>query len=384
MPSSIIKIGNGKASMLDFTSALYLGMQHAHHRLCPWPALTTGRPAVLETPPGAKAVARALARLIGCEHATLGTSTLHIFFDLFQVLSSEGIAFFVDAGTYPIARLGAERMAAKGVPLVAFPTHDSVSLELALTRNRRLGLRPVVVTDGLSPAAGRPAPLDRYLRLARANYGWLVIDDTQALGILGERPTHEVPYGYGGGGTAAWYGLRAPELIVVASLAKGFGVPLAVLAGSRRLIEDFETRSDCRVHCSAPSAAHLAAAAHALIVNRDQGALLRNRLLRGIQRFRCKLRQAGLFVHGGFSPVQTPSLGGKAAAVHTRLLAGGVQSVLHQDRPGFPAQLSFLLSAAHPPWAIDYAAESLARIVNTKQSRTISARRKNHEQAVEI
>ncbi len=295
--------------MLDFTSALYLGMHHAHHSLQPWPALTTGRPAALESPPGAGALAEDLARLIGCERATLGTSTLHIVFDLFEVLSMEGIALFVDTGTYPIVRWGVERMAARGVPITSFPTHDAAALEQVLTQSRRAGLRPVVVTDGLSPATGRPAPLDRYLDLARAHRGWLVVDDTQALGILGAQPAITAPYGRGGRGTAAWHGLRATELIVVCSMAKGFGVPQAVLAGSRGLIEAFESRGACRVHCSPPSAAHLAAAAHALALNRREGDQRRHRLALGVQRFRRRLHAAGLAVSGGSSRCRRPPSG---------------------------------------------------------------------------
>ncbi len=369
--------------MLDFTSALYLGMHHPHHSLRPWSALTTGRPAALEAPPGANVVAENLAHLIGCERATLGTSSLHIFFDLFEVLGREGIAIFMDAGTYPIVRWGVERMAARGVPVINFHIHDSLALEQALTANRRSRLRPVVVTDGLSPATGRPAPLDRYLRLVRAHRGYLVIDDTQALGILGEQPTREVPYGRGGGGTAAWYGLRAPELMVVSSLAKGFGVPLAVLAGSRDLIERFEGSSASREHCSAPSAAHIAAAAHALALNRSQGAELRYRLALGVQRFRQRLRAAGLSVNGGFFPVQTPSLGRAAVAIHGQLLAGGIRVVLHRSRQGVPAQASFLITAAHQPWEIERAADSLAEIVSHGPTKA-RTRRMNHEQAADL
>ncbi|MBP2671952.1 MAG: aminotransferase class [candidate division NC10 bacterium] len=355
--------------MLDFTSALYLAMDHGSRSLRPWQALTTGRPAALESPPGAVAVAADLARLIGCDQATLGTSTLHIFFDLFEMLGAEDIALFVDAGIYPIARWGVERAASKGVPVTMFPAHDPIALEHALARKWRSGGRSVIVTDGLSTATGRPAPLDRYLPLVRARRGYLVVDDTQALGVLGERPSRAEPYGRGGGGTCAWYGLRAPELIVVSSLSKGFGVPLAVLAGSSGLIQKFEASGSCRVHCSAPSAAHISAAEHALALNHSHGASLRRRLALGVQRFRQHLLNAGLPVSGGFFPVQTPSLGGSAEAIHAELLANGIRSVLHQRKSGSPALLSFLISAEHQPWEIDGAAEILCQAASQRKNR---------------
>jgi hypothetical protein len=74
--------------MIDFTSALYLGMRHAHWALPPWLRLTTGRPAALEEPPEANRLSQDIARLLRCERAILAPSTLHLFWDLFDVLAS--------------------------------------------------------------------------------------------------------------------------------------------------------------------------------------------------------------------------------------------------------------------------------------------------------
>ena len=68
-----------------------------------------------------------------------------------------------------------------------------------------------------------------------------MLDDTQALGVLGEKPTPDAPYGRGGGGSLPWHGVTSPHVIAGSSLAKGFGVPIAVLSGSERMIRRFET-----------------------------------------------------------------------------------------------------------------------------------------------
>ena len=44
------------------------------------------------------------------------------------------------------------------------------------------------MTDGFCPGCGRAAPLREYLESARAQRGLLVLDDTQAIGVLG-RPS---------------------------------------------------------------------------------------------------------------------------------------------------------------------------------------------------
>ena len=69
--------------MLDFTSCLYLGLRHESDALPAWSSLSTGKPAALEDPPGARRVARKLAELQGCETALMAPSTLHLFWDLF-------------------------------------------------------------------------------------------------------------------------------------------------------------------------------------------------------------------------------------------------------------------------------------------------------------
>jgi 8-amino-7-oxononanoate synthase len=303
--------------------------------------------------------------LLGCERATLGTSTLHIFWDVFKVLAMEPIGSYMDAGAYPIARWGVERVSAQGVPTANFQRHDPAALAALLRRHQRFNRRPVVVTDGLCPATGRTAPVVEYLHLVRARGGYLVIDDTQALGILGRHPGPDAPYGRGGGGTPAWHGIQAPELIVGSSLAKGFGVPLAVLTGSKGVIARFEHSSATRMHCSPPSVALMHAAEQALNINESRGERLRLRLAQLVRRFRERLRQVGLAASGGLFPVQTlqPIAAIDAARLHSMLQGAGVETVLHRAQKGFAAQISFLLTASHRLEDIDRAVALLANIV---------------------
>jgi len=92
--------------MLDFTSALYLGFGHPSVALAPWRALTLGRPAALEEPPGAGEVAADLADLTGAAAGLLFPSTLHLFRDLFAAVVAKGAMLLIDAQAYPIARWG--------------------------------------------------------------------------------------------------------------------------------------------------------------------------------------------------------------------------------------------------------------------------------------
>jgi 8-amino-7-oxononanoate synthase len=346
--------------VLDFTSALYLGLNHAHAELRPWTQLTLGKPAALSPPPESEAIADRLARLIGCERATLGTSTLHLFWDVFGQLSRERVAIYVDAGTYPIARWGVERALARGALVRGFKHHDVQALQQALRRDATSGRTPIVVTDGFCPGCGRHAPLNAYLDNVRACGGRLIIDDTQALGIYG-RSARGTPYGFGGGGSLRWYAIDTDHVIVISSLAKGFGVPIAVLAGSDAVIERFNQHSETRVHCSPPSVAMVRAAEQALIVNATQGDRLRAQLAQRVRYFRARLAELALAAEGGLFPVQTLRLKPAYAAldVHERLRDGGIETVLHRDRGGSGPRVSFILTVRHRRSEIDRAVNVL-------------------------
>jgi len=348
--------------MPDFTSALYLGFRHPSWSLQPWARLSAGMPAALEEPPGAAGIARALAALQGCGAATLTPSTLHLFWDLFPILGGDGkMAIHVDAAAYPIARWGVERAACHGVPVRSFPHHDVARLEQAARDSGRRGLRPLVVTDGLCPGCGRVAPLGAYLQVAHKLGGWVVVDDTQALGILGARPGPAALYGHGGGGSARWLDVTGPDLLVAASLAKGFGVPLAGLSGPADVVGRFEAESQTRVHCSPPSAATLHAAERALALNRRYGNGRRLRLAGLVRHFRARLAGIGLTASGGLFPVQTlaPAPVLIPSALHKRLRAQGIRTVLHQPRCTRGPRISFLITAGHTLADIDDALDAL-------------------------
>jgi 8-amino-7-oxononanoate synthase len=307
-------------------------------------------------------VAVELAALIGCPRALLLPSTLHLFMDLFEVLAAEPIAIHLDCEAYPIAHWAAERIAARGVPVQLFPHHDPDGLNRSL--RQRGNRRPVVVVDGYCPLCGAAAPLCHYSAIVRRHDGLLVVDDTQALGVLGNQLDPRNPYGTGGGGSLRWGNLQGPDIVVGASLAKGFGVPVAVLAGSESLIERFAAGSATRVHCSPPAAPVIHAAESALDINRRCGDALRLRLADRVRRFRRGLSRIGLQTQGGWFPVQSlDSVRGlDPLSLHGLLWRRGIRSVPLARRRRGGSRLGFLLTADQTDADIDRCLAALAEI----------------------
>jgi 8-amino-7-oxononanoate synthase len=364
------------APVLDFTSALYLGLRHPSESLHAWSALTTGKPIVLETPAGAIGLARQLAALQGCERATLLPSTLHLFWDLFSLLASEQVRIYMDEGAYRIARWGVERAAAQGVAVRTFPHHDAAGARALIERDGQRRGRPVILTDGFCPLCGEPAPIASLLQTVERHGGQLVLDDTQAFGVLGEKPCAGTPFGCGGGGSLQWHGVSSPHVIAGSSLAKAFGVPIAVLGGSEALIRRFEQRSETRLHCSPPSLAALRAAEHALAMNRAHGDRRRLYVSRLVAHFRGQLRQIGLAAQRGLFPVQMINARDRvdARTLHLRLLGRGIRTVLVRRCRGIEMRLGFLINALHRPADIDRAIEALDGAMRLDGVRAVSAR----------
>ena len=237
--------------MLQFTSALYLGLRHASRSLRPWSQLTTGVPAALAAPRSVVAATRELAALQGCESATLGTSTLHLFWDLGKIFAAQRSAIFIDAGAYPVAMWGMERATARGTPVRRFAHHNVDALWSSLGREpspeleARGGVRRLLPRLWKAGAAGSLS--------GDGSTSPRLADDRRYAGpreSLGTRRAGAGRMVKGGGGMPCWSNISGPHLVVVASLAKAFGVPLAALSGSAAFVSHFEEQSETRAHCS--------------------------------------------------------------------------------------------------------------------------------------
>lgn len=354
--------------MLDFTSSLYLGLRHPSYSLAPWAQLTTGKPAVLSPPPHAAAIARSVATLQGCRSGMLFPSTLHLFFDLFEALRHENVRVYVDSGAYPIARWAVQRIAALGVPVRQLRHFDADAAREIAARDSGSGRRPVILSDGYCVSCGRPAPLREYLEAVIPQRGYVVIDDTQALGIWGRHPGPRDPFGIGGGGSLRCSGIQSSRFIIGSSLAKGFGVPIAALSGSAALLERLEQCSPTRTHSSPPSAAVLSAAARALAINARSGDTLRRRLAALVQSFRDRLQDVGLCPPPGPFPVQALDLSGRADPVRLqgRLSAQGIITAVVTSCDSVSPKLVFVLNVHHHPRDVEHCAATLAAALQKK------------------
>jgi 8-amino-7-oxononanoate synthase len=330
---------------LDFTSSLFLGLQHGSSSLPPWASLTTGVPAVLHEAPVAHRVAAAVAAAQGAPAGVVGRSALHALMDVMGMIPQRGDLVAIDAAAYSLAEWAALRAAANGAVVRRFPHHRPEAIVA------EPGRRLFVLTDGWCPGCNRPAPLPQLRRLARDTGGDLIVDDSLAFGVLGNKLRGEV---FGdGSGTPGWCGLDHTAIVWVASLAKACGAPLAVTTGDSSTIRRLAADGGNRVHSSPPSAADLAAAGTALHDTNDNRAR-RTRLQGHVLRLRNRMRDIGLSVNGlPFPVVSIPLPGSDAQRWWSQLQSAGIRAVLQQSRCKRGVMLTFLVRADHTPTDLD-------------------------------
>src|SRR5262249_34455930 len=158
------------------------------------------------------------------------------------------VELLVDDGLYAVGRAGVERARGRGVPVRALPHYDAEAVRSAARESARRGRRPVLVCDGVCVDCGRVAPLQRSAPWLEAHGGRAIIDDTQGLGVVGAGPSGRRWLGWGGGGALKHQGAAASDALVVTSLAKAFGVPVAAISGRRAVLRRYAARSEARVH----------------------------------------------------------------------------------------------------------------------------------------
>jgi len=334
--------------MIDFTSSLYLAMTHGSAELNSWQQLTMGVPAVLSEPYLAKVIAQQIAEMQGLESGIVAPSTLHLYWDLFGYLRELPIAIFIDEHIYPVSRYGIERLQKGSVPVRTFTHFNAASLEEMIKKTIAKGLVPYVLTDGFCPFCGVAAPIEKYLTIIKPFKGRIIVDDTQAFGILGTLKNNTTPYGSGGGGSLKWKGINDNSIITIVSLAKAFGVPMSVLSGELRFINAFKDKSETRVNSSPTSNAHLVAASHAIRLNRLQGDQRRSKLWHNVQCIKRQLRKRGIFLQGGIFPVQHTKLNPhKTFELFKRLKRNDIKTAMIIPHKGQQPAVSFIIRCNH-------------------------------------
>ena len=296
-----VKIGDRWYS--DFASANYLGLDLHPEVLASipdairrWGAHPSWTRAVA-SPQIYEHLEQEIARFIGLPDVLVFPTVTLLHGGVLPVLAGTDGVILLDRAAHTSMQEAAQLAGARGTIVDSFDHNDPHDLERRLELH---GERPrkIIAVDGVYSMSGAYSPLPEFARLARKHGARVYVDDAHGIGVIGENPTQENPYGDRGNGIVRYFGLRyGREIVYVGGMSKAFSsmaafVSCADEAEKRRL----SMASTAVFSGPCPTASLASALAGLRISQTDEGSAIRQRLLRLTERLVAGARALGFTV----------------------------------------------------------------------------------------
>ncbi|MEV7007319.1 glycine C-acetyltransferase [Streptosporangium sp. NPDC051022] len=286
-----------------------------------------------------------LAEFLGQEDTVLYSSCFDANGGVFETLLDERDAVISDALNHASIIDGIRLSKARRL---RYANRDMADLEARLKESAD-ARRRLVVTDGVFSMDGYLAPLDEICDLAERYDAMVMVDDSHAVGFVGEN----------GRGTPELHGVMDRVDIITGTLGKALGGASGGYVAARKEICEL-LRQRSRPYLFSNSLAPMIAAASLRVLDLISGSGdARERLRANTARFRTRMAEAGFDLLPGDHPIVPVMIGdaAEAAAMAERLLEQGVY-VIGFSYPVVPhgkARIRVQLSAAHSTEDVDRA-----------------------------
>jgi glycine C-acetyltransferase len=303
-----------------------------------------------------KVLEDALAAFLGTEDAILYGSCFDANGGLFEALLSEEDAVISDELNHASIVDGIRLCKARRY---RYRNNDMADLEAKLREADAAGARfKLIATDGVFSMDGIVADLPSICALAERHGALTMVDDSHAVGFVGE----------GGRGTPEACGVDGRIDILTGTLGKALGgASGGYTAGSREIVDLLRQRSRPYLFSNTLAPAIAAASLRVLeLLRGDEGAALRRRVRDNGERFRREMAAQGFTLVPGAHPIIPVMLGDAALATRMAdaLLDEGIY-VIGFSYPVVPkgkARIRTQMSAAHTEDDIGRAVAAFAKV----------------------
>ncbi|MGD7706706.1 glycine C-acetyltransferase [Microlunatus sp. Y2014] len=278
-----------------------------------------------------------LASFLGTDAAILYSSCFDANTGLFETLLGPEDAIISDELNHASIIDGVRLCKARRL---RYRNRDMADLEAQLVAARDARFR-LIATDGVFSMDGHLAPLDAICDLAEAHDALVMVDDSHAVGFIGDT----------GAGTPELFGVRDRVDIVTGTLGKALGGASGGYTAARAEIVDV-LRQRSRPYLFSNSVAPAIVGAGLAALDLVAGsAELRARLADNTTYFRAELTRRGFEVPESDHPIVPVMVGdaATAAAMAETMLAEGVyvRAFSYPVVPRGKARIRTQLSAAH-------------------------------------
>jgi glycine C-acetyltransferase len=297
----------------------------------------------------------AISRFLGTEDTLLYSSCFDANGGVFETLLGEQDAVISDELNHASIIDGIRLSKAQRY---RYRNRDMADLQVQLEAAQAAGARfKLVVTDGVFSMDGTIADLAAICELAQRHGALVMVDDSHAVGVLGEH----------GRGTPEHCGAQDGVDLTSGTLGKALGgASGGYVSGRGPIIELLRQRSRPYLFSNSLAPPIAAASLEVLGLLEREGAGLRSRLRANARRFRSAMTAAGFAVADGEHPIIPVMLGDAAIAgtMAQRLLERGIY-VVGFSFPVVPkgrARIRTQMSAAHTPQQVDRAVAEFAAV----------------------
>ncbi|MDY0872113.1 glycine C-acetyltransferase [Dongia rigui] len=297
-----------------------------------------------------------IARFLGTEDAILYSSCFDANGGLFETLLGEEDAIISDALNHASIIDGVRLSKAKRF---RYANNDPADLEAKLKEADAAGARfKLIATDGVFSMDGIIADLKAVTDLAARYNAQVMVDDSHAVGFVGE----------GGRGSAEYRGVQNKIDLFTGTFGKALGgASGGYIAGRRGPIDLLRQRSRPYLFSNSLMPAIVGATSACLgLIASDEGRALRGRLVENGRHFRQAMSALGFRLVPGEHPIIPVMLGDAklATAMADALLQEGIY-VIGFSYPVVPkgqARIRTQMSAAHSREDIDRAVTAFAKV----------------------
>ena len=355
---SKIKVQSG-AEVLNFCANNYLGLANhpeiikaAKESYDKWGYGLSSVRFICGTQGIHKQLEKRISEFLGTEDAILYCSCFDANGGLFETLLTAEDAVISDSLNHASIIDGIRLCKAQRL---RFENCNMADLEEKLKEAQSSRFR-LIATDGVFSMDGTIAKLDEICDLADKYDAMVMVDDSHAVGVLGEH----------GKGTHEHCGVMGRVDIITGTLGKALGgASGGYTTGRKEIVEMLRQRSRPYLFSNtlAPS---IAAASLKVLDLLSESTELRDRLSENTQYFREGMRQAGFNIVPGEHPIVPIMLGDAVLAqrMAEMLLEEGVY-VIGFSYPVVPkgaARIRVQISAAHARADLDFAIEKMVKV----------------------
>lgn len=236
-----------------------------------------------------------LAHLIGVEDTLILPTVTLISVGVIPALIGKDGVMFIDKSAHMTMYEAAKMARDSGGKLISFSHLDYESLEEGLKTHKN-NPKKLILVDGAYSMTGNYVDVPKMAALAEKYNALVYIDDAHGFGVVGEKPTKDMPYGFRGNGVVKHFAHSYDNVLYVGGCSKAYSSLAAFIACSKKMkkfFKAFATPYDLSGPCPTASLQSLITG---LAVNEKRGEMYRSKLYKLTKQAIDGIRKLGFYI----------------------------------------------------------------------------------------